>query len=126
MRDDQKNTQSTILEKDSIMDTYERIEDIPISFCECCGVWPDVIADIYRRAVWDLGGDSSPLLWGPAHVVWEDCNFDSAEDCLHDFEENVTWGKQWNDFSDEQLRIVRRSLEELARIPENIRERNVT
>ena len=107
------------------MNPYEKREDIPIPECECCERWPKVIADIYRRAVWDLGGDDNPLLWGPAHVVWEDNNFDCAESCLRDFDEMVQRLNMRDDFNEDQLIIVHRTLEELAQLPMSIRDGEV-
>jgi hypothetical protein len=45
--------------------------------------------------------------------VWEDENFDHAQWCLDNFE------KYKGDFSDKELVIVRRSLEELAALPQS-------
>lgn len=81
----------------------------------CHWGWPKPIADIYIRALHDLGGDDRPLHFGPAHVVWEDENFDSAEWCLENFEEYA------GGFSEKDLVVVRRSLEELTRLPLSIR-----
>jgi len=54
--------------------------------------------------------------YGPAHIVWEDENFDSAQGCLNDFE---NWKRQWNDdrYSDAELEVVRKSLIELIAVP---------
>ena len=81
----------------------------------CHWGWAKPVAEIYSRALADLGGDEFPLLFGPAHVVWEDENFDCAEACLEDFE------KYKGDNGDDELAIVRRSLEELAALPESVR-----
>lgn len=80
----------------------------------CYWGWPEVIYEIYMRAANEIGSD--PLHWGPAHVVWEDENFTSAERCLENFEEFR--GK----CTDEELAVVRRSLEELAEVPLEIRD----
>jgi hypothetical protein len=77
----------------------------------CYWGWPKVVADIYERALIDLGGDKMPLLYGPAHIVWDDENFDSAEWCLENFD------KIQCDYSQTDLEIVRRSLSELALVP---------
>ncbi len=58
-----------------------------------------------------LGGNDMPLLYGPAHVVWADENFDFAPWCLKSFDQHR------GDFSDEELAIVKRSLEQLAALP---------
>ncbi len=52
-------------------------------------------------------------MYGPAHVVWADENFDSAQWCLDNFE------KYRGDNSDAALAVVRRSLERLAALPES-------
>lgn len=77
----------------------------------CHWGWPKVVADIYDKALSDLGEYDSPLHYGPAHIVWEDENFDSAEWCLEHFDEYT------GDHSIKDLVIVRRSLEELAAVP---------
>jgi hypothetical protein len=82
----------------------------------CYWGWPRPVADIYKKAVKDLGGDSSPLHFGPSHIVWEDENFDSAVWCLENFETYK------GDYTDGELAIVKRSLEELAVLPEAIRD----
>jgi hypothetical protein len=69
------------------------------------------VADIYNKALADLDGDDSPLKFGPSHVVWEDENFDFAEECLRDFDEYV------GEFSEQELDVVKRSLQELAKVP---------
>ena len=77
----------------------------------CYWGWPKPIADIYSRALTELDGHDFPLHYGPAHVVWEDENFECAEVCLEDFD------KYKGDINDNDLEIVRKSLEELAKIP---------
>ena len=55
------------------------------------------VAEIYKEALARLGGDESLLLYGPAHIVWSDFNFERehvqwcldhfyAEDYLSDME----------------------------------------
>ena len=73
------------------------------------------MADIYKKALTDLDGDESPLHYGPSHVVWADENFHSAEWCLKNFD------KYENDLTDVELTIVKRSLEELAELPMDVR-----
>ena len=84
--------------------------------CFCYWGWPEPIAKIYLRAVADLGGNVWPLHFGPAHIVWEDENFDWAERCLENFE------KYSCDNSKEELTVVRWKLEELAKLPPEIRD----
>ena len=77
----------------------------------CYWGWPKAVKDIYDEAVAMLDGDMAPLLYGPAHVVWEDENWDFVQECLETFDE------QQNDFSQDDLAVVRWSLEELAKVP---------
>lgn len=79
----------------------------------CHWGWPKPVAEIYQEALAALDGDEMPLHYGPAHVVWEDENFDLAQACLDDFNE-----RQY-DYSAGQLAVVRRSLEQLAALPES-------
>lgn len=73
--------------------------------------WPKPVADIYQKALQALDGYESPLHYGPAHIVWDDENFDSAEWCLENFD------KYKGDYSDADLAIVKKSLEELVALP---------
>jgi len=67
---------------------------------------------IFLQAAEKLGeGYSLPLEFGPAHVVWNDYNFGSAEWCLENFPE------AHDNATAEQLAIVKWSLEELVKIP---------
>lgn len=81
----------------------------------CYWGWPKPVAEIYQKALKDLDGYEDPLQFGPGHIVWSDENFDSAEWCLEHFDEYKS------DYSDEELVIVKRSLQELAILPENVR-----
>ena len=72
--------------------------------------------NIYDEAAKRLDGDTEPLDYGPAHIVWDDDNYDSAEYCLQTFDE-----MQYK-YTPEQLAVVRWSLQELAKIPIGIRE----
>ena len=81
----------------------------------CYWGWPEAVATIYQDALRELGGDDRPLNYGPAHVVWEDENFDDAEGCL------ISFDKYRYDYSDEELAVVRRSLERLVALPESER-----
>lgn len=82
----------------------------------CHWGWAKPVAEIYEEALRRLDGYDSPLHFGPAHIVWEDENFDSAEWCLENFE------KYKGDYAPEELEIVRWSLEELAKLPMSVRE----
>lgn len=77
----------------------------------CHWGWAAPVVEIYNRALKKLDGDSSPLHYGPAHIVWDDENFDCAEDCLRRFDENA------GDLSDFEKEVVRVSLQELAALP---------
>lgn len=102
----------------------------------CYWGWPVEVADIYRRAVHDIdaamqvseandwrGWEGEPisgehaLKWGPAHVVWEDENWDCAASCLADCDSPL-----FADWHPGALEIVRRSLRELAALPDDIKE----
>lgn len=88
-----------------------------MSICWYCHWgWAKAVAKIYKTALAKLNGDSNPLLFGPAHIVWEEENFDYAELCLEDFE------KYRGHYTDAELAIVEWSLEELARLPLGERE----
>lgn len=73
--------------------------------------WSAQVGQIYADALEKLGGNETPLHYGPAHVVWDDGNLDSAEWCLENFEEYE------GNISKTDAAIVRQSLERLARIP---------
>lgn len=79
----------------------------------CHWGWPKAVADIYLEALQTPNGDDAPLLYGPAHVVWSDENFDSAAWCLEHFD------AYRGDHGEDELAIVRRSLEQLAALPES-------
>jgi len=80
----------------------------------CYWGWPKPVADIYLKALAKLDGYDSPLKFGPAHVVWEDENFNSALWCLDNFY------KYKGDYTQEELDIVRESLIELSKLPEEV------
>lgn len=83
--------------------------------------WPESVKTIFHNALLLLGGDESPLMFGPSHVVWADDNFD--DECIH-------WCLQECDkplgyldrFTLWELAIVRRSLEQLLTVPEDVRD----
>lgn len=88
-----------------------------MSICWYCHWgWPKPVADIYREAINRLEGDWLPLDFGPGHIVWSDENFGGAEWCLDNFD------LYRGDYTDQELDIVRWSLEELAKIPLGTRE----
>lgn len=81
----------------------------------CYWGWAKPVFDIYAAAqvkLVALNKDAmSALHYGPAHIVWEDENFELAEWCLENFDNHT------GTLSKEELDIVRWSLEELAKIP---------
>lgn len=79
----------------------------------CYWGWPRPIQDIYDRALAALNGYTDPLHYGPAHIVWEDENFDAAEYCL-----SKMGAVYWGDIRDSYLPIVRQSLVELIAVPD--------
>ena len=80
----------------------------------CHWGWPKAIRDIHDQALAKLDGNDSPLHYGPAHIVWDDENFDSAQWCLDNFDEYA------DDLSEEEKAVVRWSLEQLLLLPENV------
>lgn len=82
----------------------------------CYWGWAKPVADIYLEALKRLDGDDSPLQFGPGHIVWGDENWDHVDYCLEHFEEGNT------DYPKEDLDVVRWSLEELNKIPLEVRE----
>ena len=93
-----------------------------MSVCwDCHWGWPKPVADIYDKALADLGGYESALEFGPGHIVWSEENFDFAERCLESFDaDRDKWG--WSDeYSESELAIVKRSLQELAALPLAVR-----
>jgi len=80
--------------------------------------WPEPIKRIYIEALVKLGGERVLLHHGPAHVVWDDDNFEIAEECLERFDESAAG----LEYSKEALEVVRWSLEKLVEIPMEIRE----
>ncbi len=78
----------------------------------CYWGWPKPVADIYLKALGMLEGDDSPLKFGPSHAVWEDENFEMAKRRL-----SYSRDKYKDRFTDEELAIVRWSLEELDKLP---------
>lgn len=82
----------------------------------CHWGWSKPVADIYLAALEKLGGDCTPLNFGPAHIVWEDENWDSVDWSLENFD------KYGGRFTSDELAVVRWSLEELKKIPLQERE----
>ncbi len=82
----------------------------------CYWGWPKSVKDIYERALADLDGDAWALEFGPAHLVWDDENWDGAEWCIAHFEEYA------DELSEHERKVVMRSLTELAALPMAIRD----
>jgi len=79
----------------------------------CHWGWPKAISDIYNEAIRQLGADDS-LHYGPAHVVWDDENWNSAQSCLDTFDEHS------EHLTEYEKSVVKWSLEELLKLPDNI------
>lgn len=86
----------------------------------CYWGWPKPIRDIYDEAVQKLQDYVSPLHYGPAHIVWEDENWDSAQWCLDNFEH---WKRTYNNglFYDSELDVVHWSLTALLAVPDEFK-----
>ena len=81
----------------------------------CRWGWPKQIHDIYQEAAKKLE-DATALDSGPSHVVWGDENFDSAQWCLDHFDDCCIGA-----FTDEDLQVVRESLEKLLAVPDEFK-----
>lgn len=81
----------------------------------CHWGWPKPVYDIYKEAE-DKVGDSV-LHYGPAHIVWEDENFESDHTkwCLEHFDEYS------QDMSEYEKQVVRESLEKLHALPMEVK-----
>jgi hypothetical protein len=82
----------------------------------CYWGWPKQIADIYDEAV-ELLGDYLLLEYGPAHIVWGDENFDSAQWCLDHFED---YDRDYWERTQDELDIIKWSLIELLKLPNHL------
>ena len=82
----------------------------------CYWGWPKLISDIFNEAVAKLDGNDDSLIYGPAHIVWDDENFDSAQMCLDHFNEYA------EDLTDYEKSVVRDSLEKLLVVPDEFKE----
>jgi hypothetical protein len=92
-----------------------------MSICWYCHWgWSKPVAAIYKRALAGFDGDDGKLQYGPSHVVWNDENFDT--DCIEDCLKHIEKREYCDDHTDADLVIVKRSLEELLALPENIRD----
>lgn len=87
----------------------------------CHWGWSEPVAAIYEKALNDLEGEDSTLLYGPAHIVWADENWDQAQSCLDDWDELIESYSSdgMGPFKSEDLEIVKRSLQELIALPQD-------
>lgn len=86
-----------------------------MSVCWFCHYgWPKPIADIYDRHI-KVAGESA-MHYGPAHIVWDDENFERkhVQWSLDHFDEHR------GDHTDEELSAVRASLVELLALPDSV------
>ena len=80
--------------------------------------WSDEVDAVYASALAKLSkmflfhDPENAMLWGPAHIVWEDGNLDSAQWCIDNFNRN----KDDCDYTKQELDIVMWSLVELLKI----------
>lgn len=81
----------------------------------CHWGWPKPIADIYDKYL-EIAGQSA-MHFGPAHVVWEDENFERhlIEWCLVEADTYRAY-----DCTDEEHEAVKQSLRELLTLPDAI------
>lgn len=84
----------------------------------CHWGWAKPVADIYFEALRRVGEDSNALEYGPSHIVWCDENFEDSciQNCLERFAEPM-----YSHYSAAELAVVRWSLEELLKLPEDAR-----
>lgn len=93
----------------------------------CHWGWAKPVATIYKEAVKRLNGDELPLEFGPAHIVWSDCNFDRAEWCIERFDYYKAQYIEANfqEIPPERMKfemdVVLWSLKELAKLPMDVR-----
>lgn len=80
--------------------------------------WPRDVRAIYDDCMARIGAaGESAMHFGPAHIVWEDDNFETehVQWCLDNFDEYA------DDLTEAQKQIVRESLRRLLEIPESAR-----
>jgi hypothetical protein len=91
-----------------------------MSYCwYCYWGWPEQVAAIYDR--WCARVGYQAMHFGPAHIVWEDENFEteSIDSCIKLAADERA--KLYKDMTDAELTGVVESLKELLAIPEEIR-----
>ena len=83
----------------------------------CHWGWAKPVAEIYKEALRRLDDYESPLRYSASHTVWEDENFE---------DHNITWclehfDEYKGDYTEDELAVVKWSLNELLKIPEKER-----
>lgn len=82
----------------------------------CYWGWPKQVADIYRK--YEALSSESAMMYGCAHIVWSDENFD---------DDSILWclredgGQKYNYDDPDYAQYVNESLRELLKVPEEIR-----
>lgn len=89
--------------------------------------WPRPVFEVYFKSCQKLGSEGV-LQFGPSHIVWSDSNLDdsSIRWCIQLCEDRgiKIYGKEIHskdDISDEQMVLVKESLERLSEIPSEVR-----
>lgn len=94
----------------------------------CHWGWPKQVRDIYDKYL-ALTSDTA-MHYGPAHIVWEDENFETVEHIQWCIDTAEQWFKEWNvsphfggdpKLTREEFVLVVESLKELLTVPEEIR-----
>jgi len=87
----------------------------------CYWGWPKPVSEVYMAALSKLDGYEDPLHFGPSHIVWSDENFDdgSIKFCM---DQVTKHRRDFDNYSDDELAVVRESLLQLSAIPEAIRD----
>ena len=87
----------------------------------CHWGWSEPVAKIYKLALEKLHGGEMALHYGPSHIVWEDENWfdDNIQFCLKECDNYDDYKDR---YSKEEIDIVRWSLEELLKLPIEVRD----
>lgn len=94
--------------------------------CYFCGWgWPPEVTAIYKRCVTrleDAKADAYDLMhFGPLHIIWERENFDDLTFCLENFDRFAKEGMDDGKGTARQYKILKKSLLELAALPDDVR-----
>lgn len=83
----------------------------------CYWGWSKPVKEIYNKYA-EIAGESA-MHYGPAHIVWEDENFERehVQSCLDHTE---WWADAMTDYSIEELLAVKQSLLALLMLPDEI------